>query len=259
MTARGGCRIRRGTGGGRSRSSGVSVRPSAGRGAERLRRGSWSPFRYAPISVHGRSSSQTVVNGLALDSASERAFEAGVSLIPNGHKVAILAQELGSARAQTPHFSGAIPDILLPSPLTVWGRGDQEGGARSPHFAARKRATAYRKSAYNWRRGESNPLGSPHNRPSRPLEPLSPFDRGHERTIRYSNGHQRTRNSGQLRTRVRTLPRQTVAPGRPGPRAWAQDLAGMSIRLWTSRRRTPHALDTYSRGGTLLVYWGGET
>ena len=41
------------------------------------------------------------------------------------------------------------------------------------------------------RRGESNPIEIARDRPTRRIESQSPIDRGHERTPRYSGGHQR--------------------------------------------------------------------
>lgn len=104
--------------------------------------------------------------------------------------------------------------ILRTKPLTFSlhsrGQYNPAGSRRKPPTSLKRRATAVidqaptRRCEAGLRRGESNPLGSPRNRPSRPFEPLSPFDRGHERTPRYSRGHQTTRNSGKLPTRVRT-------------------------------------------------------
>ena len=58
--------------------------------------------------------------------------------------------------------------------------------------------------AQDWRRGESNPGSAPRHRSIRPGVPLALPGRGHEWTPGYLSGHQRTRNSRALPTKVPT-------------------------------------------------------
>jgi len=91
--------------------------------------------------------------------------------------------------------------------------------------------------------GESNRLRSPRKRPVRLPEPQSPFDWGHERTPRYSGGHQRTRNPGQLPTNApRTLDEIERARKRPlkATLGWcvadrAAQRAGRAVRVAGAR------------------------
>jgi hypothetical protein len=129
------------------------------------------------------------------------------------------------------HYANDVPDELFQQAAALAAGDALQNPVQKPHETTRnnaKRTTttggaddrnsleceSLRESSANLALGskrrheESNPQGSPRNRPSRPLAPLSPFDQGHKRTAGRPRGHQRTRNSGELRTIVRT----SIAP-----------------------------------------------
>lgn len=119
---------------------------------------------------------------------------------PGAHRA---GEEPETCRARPTRQAGPdAPEIRRPvHPLGQW-RKEGKNSARCEASLTPKKAQAG--EVRQWRRGESNPGGAPRNRPISPVVPLSPSEKGHEWTPGYLRGHQRTRNSRGLPTRVPT-------------------------------------------------------